>query len=179
MRSLAVLGSCGKRRLWPDAEQFSAPQCLDCRREVGCSRAVEPFEPVLIEKRGEGRLPECRLPYDPEERGRRLILLPRQRRQNRGALGRVTIECVGARPEPELDEASPLGWGQCEMRDLVQGHIRLGRAVQCRSVPIEAAWGSLRVNRHAEPLRERECCKTMPLCLRAAGAIGRGGANSR
>jgi len=139
---------------------------------VGCSRAVEPFEPVLIEKRGEGWLPECRLPYDPEERGHRLILLARKRRQNRGALGRITIECVGAGPEPELDEAAPLGWGQCEMGDLVQDHIRLGRAVQCRSVPIEAAWGSFRVNRYAEPPRERECSKTMPLCLRSRGAIG-------
>ena len=95
---------------------------------MSCSRAVEPFEPVLIEKRGEGRLPECRLPYDPEERGRRLILLPRQRRQNRGALGRVTIKRVRTGPEPELDEGSPLGRGQCEMSNLVQDDVSLGRA---------------------------------------------------
>jgi hypothetical protein len=139
---------------------------------VGCSRAAEPFEPVLIEKRGERRLPECRLPYDPEERGRRLILLARKRRQNRGALGRITIECVGAGPEPELHEASPLGWGQCVMGDLVQDHIGLGRAIQCRSVPIEGARDPLRVDRYAEAPRESECSKTMFLCLRSAGAIG-------
>ena len=139
---------------------------------MSCSRAVEPFEPVLIEKRGEGRLPECRLPYDPEKRGRRLILLASKRRQDRGALGRVAIECVGARPEPELDETSPLGWRQCEMGDLVQDYVSLGGAVQCYTIPVEAAGGSLRMDRHVEPSRERERRKTMSLCLRSGGAIG-------
>jgi len=47
---------------------------------MGGGPSVEPFEPILIEERRERRLAERRLPYDPEERGRRLILLPRQRR---------------------------------------------------------------------------------------------------
>ena len=56
-----------------------------------CGRSVEPFEPILIEERGECRLPELRLPDDPEQRGRCLV----QWRQNHGALGRLAIECVG------------------------------------------------------------------------------------
>ena len=72
---------------------------------------------------------ERRLPYDPEERSRRLILLARKRRQNRGALGGIAVECVGTRPEPKLDQTSSLRRRQCEVGDLVQDHIRLGRAV--------------------------------------------------
>jgi hypothetical protein len=72
---------------------------------------VEPFEPILIEERGKRRLAECRFPDDAEQRGRRLIFVARQRRQNRGALGLLTIQCVGTRPQPEFNQASPLEWG--------------------------------------------------------------------
>ena len=140
-------------------------------------RTVEPFEPILIEKRGERRLAERRLPEDPEKRGRRLILLALERRQYRGALGRVAIERVGSRPEPELDEPAPLGRGQREMGDLMQDYISLGRAVQRRSVPIEVAWGALRVDRDAGAAREGECREAMPLGLRSGGAVGRGRAD--
>ena len=98
-------------------------------------RAVEPFEPILIEERGERRLAEFRLPEDPEKRGRRLILLALERRHDRGALGRLAIERVGSRPEPELDEPAPLGRCQREMGDLVQDHVGLGRSRSSLSRP--------------------------------------------
>jgi len=56
------------------------------------SGAVEAFEPVLIEERGERRLAEPRLPNDPEQRGRRLVGLALQHRHSRRTLGRGTIE---------------------------------------------------------------------------------------
>jgi hypothetical protein len=34
---------------------------------MGGGRAFEPFQPVLIEERGERRLTELRLPDDPEQ----------------------------------------------------------------------------------------------------------------
>ena len=95
---------------------------------MSCSRTVESFEPILIEERGERRLTELRLPDDPEQRGGRLIFVARQRRHNRCALGCVPIERVRTGPEPELDEGSPLGRGQCEMSNLVQDDVSLGRA---------------------------------------------------
>jgi hypothetical protein len=42
---------------------------------MACCRSVEPFEPILIEKRGERRLPERRLPDDPEQRSPGLVRL--------------------------------------------------------------------------------------------------------
>jgi hypothetical protein len=42
---------------------------------MGSGRAVEPFEPILIEERGERRLAERRLPDNAEQRGRRLVIL--------------------------------------------------------------------------------------------------------
>ena len=140
-------------------------------------RAVEAFEPILVEERGERRLSERRLPDDPEQRGRRLIRLALQRRQHRSALGRVTVERVRTGPEPELDEPSPLGRGQREMGDFVQDHVRLGSAVERNSVPIEAARGRLGVDRHAEGARDGECRETMPLGLRSRGAVRRGRAD--
>jgi len=121
---------------------------------MSCSRTVESFEPILIEERGERRLTELRLPNNAEQRGGRLIFVARQRRHNRCALGCVPIERVRTGPEPELDEGSPRGRGQREMGDLVQDYVSLRSAVQCRSVPIEAAWDPLRVDRHAEAARE-------------------------
>ena len=40
---------------------------------MGRRRAIQPFEPVLIEKRGERRLAQFRLPHYAQERGRRLV----------------------------------------------------------------------------------------------------------
>jgi hypothetical protein len=121
---------------------------------MSCSRTVESFEPILIEERGERGLAELRLPEDSEQRGGRLIIVARRRQQNSRALRRLAIECAGTRSEPELDESSPLGRRQREMGDLVQDYVSLRSAVQCRSVPIEAAWDPLRVDRHAEAARE-------------------------
>jgi hypothetical protein len=42
---------------------------------MGRSRSVEPFEPILIEERGERRLTELSLPEDPQQRGRGLVRL--------------------------------------------------------------------------------------------------------
>ena len=95
---------------------------------MACSPSVEPLEPILIEERSKRRLAERRLPDDAKQRGRRLVLVALQWRQNRGALGRVTIKRVRTGPEPELDEGSPLGRGQCEMSNLVQDDVSLGRA---------------------------------------------------
>jgi hypothetical protein len=139
---------------------------------MGGGRAAEPFEPILIQKRGESRLAERGLPDDSEERRRGLVRIALQWRQNSGVLRRVAIERVGTGSEPELDEASPLRRGQYEMGGLVQNYVSFGRAIQCRSVPIEAARDPLRVDRYAEAPRERECSKTMPLCLGSGGTIG-------
>jgi hypothetical protein len=81
--------------------------------------SVEPFEPILIEKRGKRRLSQRRLPDNAKQGGLCLIRLALQWRQNRGALGRVTIKRVGTRPKPELDQPPPLGRGQHEMRNFV------------------------------------------------------------
>jgi hypothetical protein len=140
---------------------------------VGCSRAVEPFEPVLIKKRGKCRLPELRLPDDAEQRGCGLVLLSFQWRQNRGAFGLITIEGVGTGPQSKLDQRAPLGRGQGEMGYLMQDHVSFGSSIQCRSVPIEAAWGSFRVDRHTEAAREGERRQAMPLGLDPVGAVGR------
>jgi hypothetical protein len=138
---------------------------------MGCSRSVEPFEPILIEERGERRLPERRLPDDPEQRGRGLILIARRRQQNCRALGRRTVEGVGPGSKPELDDAAPLRWGQRKMSDLVQDHIGFGRTVQCRPVPVEGARDFLRVDRDVEATCEGKRCKTMPLYLGSGGAV--------
>jgi hypothetical protein len=135
-------------------------------------RPVEPFEPVLIEKRGERRLPERRFPDNAEQRGRRLIRLARQRRQNRGTLGGVPIEGVGAWPEPEFDQPAPRWRGQCEMGDLVQNHVSFGRSIQCHPIPIETARGPFRVDRHGKGAGEGERCEAMTLRLRSGGAVG-------
>src|SRR5262249_12720946 len=122
-------------------------------------RPVEPFEPVLIEKRGQRRLPERRFPENAEQRSRRLVRLARQRRQNAEPLGGIPIEGVWTRPEPELDQPAPRRWGQCEMGDLVQNYISFGGSIQCYPIPIEKARGRLRVDRHAEGAGEGERCE--------------------
>jgi hypothetical protein len=142
-------------------------------------RAVEALEPILVEERGERWLSEGRFPDDPKQRGRRLIRLARQRRQHRSALGRVTVERVRTRPEPELDEPSALRRGQHEMGGFVQDHIRLGSTIQCRSVPVEAARGPLRVKCDANSARKGERCLTVLLCLHSGRAVGRGRADPR
>jgi hypothetical protein len=135
-------------------------------------RPVEPFEPVLIEKRGERRLSERRFPDNAEQRGRRLVRLARQRRQNRGALGGIPIEGVWTGTEPELDQSPSRGRGQCEMGDFVQNHVSFGSSIQCHPIPIEKARGRILVDRHAEGAGEGERCETMMLRLRSAGAVG-------
>jgi hypothetical protein len=135
------------------------------------SRSIEPFEPILIEKRRKRRLSQRRLPDNAKQGRLRLIRLALQWRQNRGALGRVTIQRVGTRPKPELNQPPQLGRGQCEMSDLVQDHISFGRAVQCRPVPIKAAWGPFRIDRHAKAAREGECRETIPFDLPSDRAV--------
>src|SRR6266481_6135501 len=108
----AALGSYGSNRRSDRAEHSSAAQCFEHRREMLGSGAVEAFEPVLIEERGERRLAESRLPDDPEQRGRRFVGFALQRRQRGGALGRNTIERVRARPEAELHKTTPFGRSQ-------------------------------------------------------------------
>jgi hypothetical protein len=136
------------------------------------SRTVEPFEPILIQERGERRLAELRLPENPEQGGCNLVFLARQRGDNRCALGRVTIEGVGTGPEPELDQPSPFRRRQHEVGDFVQDHKSFGSTIQRRAVPVEAAPGSLGMDCHAEAAREGERCEAMPLGFRPGGAVG-------
>jgi hypothetical protein len=82
---------------------------------MASGRAVESFEPILIEERGKRRLAEGHLPGDAEQRGGGLVSLAFQWRQNGGALGRVTIEGVGTGSETKLDNAPSLERGQGEM----------------------------------------------------------------
>jgi hypothetical protein len=119
-------------------------------------RAVEPFEPILIEKRGERRLAESCFAKDPEERGCRLVLFALERRQDRVALRGTAVERVGRRSEPELDAAAPLGRSERKMRDLVQNDIGFGPGVERGPVPIEMARGSLGVDGLATKRRATE-----------------------
>ena len=82
-------------------------------------RAIEAFEPVLIEERGEGRLAELRLPDDAEQRRCRLIPITCQGGENCSARSGITIDGVGAGPEPEIDQPPALGRRQSKMSDLV------------------------------------------------------------
>src|SRR6516162_5476820 len=142
------------------------------------SRSVEPFEPILIEERGERRLTELSLPEDPRQRGRGLVRLALQWRQNRGALGCVTIKCVGTGTQSKLDQPAPLGRGQYEMGDLVQNYVSLGSTIQCRSVPVEAARGSFRLDRHAKAARDGERREAVLLRLNSGGPVRQGRADS-
>ncbi len=76
------------------------PQCFDHCGEMGRSRAVEPFEPILIEERGKRRLPQRRFPDDPEQRSRRLVRLALQRRRSaaRSAASRSRVSGPGPSP---------------------------------------------------------------------------------
>ena len=135
------------------------------------SRAVEAFEPVLIEKGSQRRLAESRLPDDPEQRGRRFVGFAFQRRQGRGALGRNTIERVRTRPEAEIHKTAPIRRSQHEMGDFVQDDISLGRTEQRRSVPIELAQHPLGVDRHTEGAGNGERREAMPLGFLPHGAV--------
>ena len=146
---------------------------------MGSSRTVDAFEPVLIEKRGEGRLPKRRLPDDPEQRSRCLILLAQQRRNHCRTLGSFTIECVRTRPKPKLDQPSPLGRSQHEMGNLVKDYVRVGNPIQSRPVPVEATRSSLGMDRQTKGACKGKCRKAMPLCFRCGGTIGRGRAYPR
>src|SRR6516162_2483907 len=176
--SSAALGSCGSGRRSLDLEQVALPQCLDHVGEMGSCRSVEPFEPILIEERGERRLTELSLPEDPQQRGRGLVRLALQWRQNRGALGCVTIKCVGTGTQSKLDQPAPLGRGQYEMGDLVQNYVSLGSTIQCRSVPVEAARGSFRLDRHAKAARDGERREAVLLRLNSGGPVRQGRADS-
>ena len=48
-------------------EQAAAMQFIQYPGEMGVGRAFDPFEPVLIEERGERGLAKLRLPDDPEQ----------------------------------------------------------------------------------------------------------------
>jgi hypothetical protein len=135
------------------------------------SRAVEAFEPVLIEKGSQRRLAESRLPDDPEQRGRRFVGFALQKRQRRGAFGRNTIERVRTRPEAELHKTSPLGRSQREMGDFVQDYISLGCTEQRHPVPIELTRHPLRVGRQAEGVGDGERCEAMLLGFLPDGAV--------
>jgi len=142
------------------------------------SRAVEAFEPVLIEEGGERRLAESRLPDDSEQRGRRFVGFALQRRQRGGALGRSTIERVRTGSEAELHNTAPFGRSQHEMGDFVQDDISLGRTEQRHAVPIEPARHPLGVGRQTEGVSNGERREAMLLSLRSGGALRRGRANS-
>src|SRR5260221_313607 len=91
-------------------------------------RAVGAFEPVLIEKRGEGGLAELDLPEDAEERGHRLLALALDAEDEHRAIRRVARAGLGSGAETEIDDAAALRRGELEMRHLVQQHIGLGLA---------------------------------------------------
>jgi len=135
------------------------------------SGAVEAFEPVLIEKGGERRLAERRLPDDPQQRGRRFVGFAFQRRQGRGALGRNTIERVRTRSKAEIHKTAPIGRSQHEMGDFVQDDISLGRTEQRRSVPIELAQHPLGLDCHTEGAGNGERRKAMLLGFLPDGAV--------
>src|SRR6516162_9090731 len=118
-RCSAAPGSYGSGKPSAGVEQPSIPQGRQHRGKMRGCRAVEPFEPILIEKRGERRLAEGHLPENPEKRGRRLVLLALERRQDRSAFGRVAIDGVRSRPEPKIGEGASPGRGQREMGDLI------------------------------------------------------------
>ena len=64
-------------------------------------RAVEPFEPILIEERGKGRLAELRLPQDAEQRSGSLVLLAREEDERRRSFGGSTSTVSGPGPSPK------------------------------------------------------------------------------
>ena len=142
------------------------------------SGAVNAFEPVLIEKGGQRRLAESRLPDDPEQRGRRFVGLALQGRQACSALGRNPIDRVGARSEPELDEPSPLGRSQHKMGNFVQDHICLRRRGECLPVPVKGARSPFGVDRHAEFAGQGERREAMLLGFCPDGAVRRGRADA-
>src|SRR5690349_17556854 len=60
------------------ADQPEIPQSTEHAGEMRSRRAIEPFEPILIEKRGEGRLAQLHLPQDAKQRSGSLVLLARE-----------------------------------------------------------------------------------------------------
>src|SRR5215469_7186813 len=64
------------------------------------------------------------------------------------------------------------------MSDFVQDYIGLGRAVERRAVPVEEAFLSRRINRHAEGPRQRQRGQTVALGLGTVGTVGRTGADA-
>jgi hypothetical protein len=135
-------------------------------------RSVEPFEPVLIEERRKRWLAERRFPDNAEQRGHRLVFVALHQRESSSALGRFAIDCVRTGSKPELDEPSSLGRSQCKMGDLMQDYVSFGSTIQCCSVPIEAARGPFRVDRHAKAARERERRAAISLHLGSDCAVG-------
>ena len=69
-RGLTLPGSSASHGQRDKPERGDLPQH---RREMRRRRAVEPFEPVLIEERGQRRLAERRFPQNAEQRGGRLL----------------------------------------------------------------------------------------------------------
>ena len=115
-------------------------------------RAVQPFEPVLVEKRGERRLPERRLPQNAEERGFRLIGFAFEERRHRSGFGGRPLARIRPGAEPEIDQPPPLRRGEYKMGDLVQDHISFGVGVERRAVPIKPSTRAEWMHRYTEML---------------------------
>src|SRR5690348_2570634 len=142
-------------------------------------RAVQPFEPVLVEKRGERRLPERRLPQNAEERCFRLIGFALEERRHRSGFGRRPLARVRPRAEPEIDKAPSLRRRKHKMRDLVQDHISFGVGIERGAVPVKTGMCAGWVHRYAEMLGKLQRLPAVSLGYLAAGALARGCADSR
>src|SRR5579883_2945497 len=92
------------------------------------------FEPVLIEKRGEGGLPEFDLPEDAKERRHGFFPFALKAEKPGGALGRRAIAGLGAGAEAKIDLVSALGSDELKVGRFVQEHIGFG--LTARRLPI-------------------------------------------
>src|SRR5690348_14249286 len=141
-------------------------------------RAVQPFEPVLVEKRGERRLAERRLPQNAEERRFRLIGFALEERRHRSGFGRRPLARVRPGAEPEIDKPPPLRRGKHKMRDLMQDDISFGVGIERGAVPVKTAMCAGWVHQYAEMLGELQRLPAVALGYIAAGALGRGRTNA-
>ena len=72
-RGLTLPGSAPRRLECGQRDQPERGDLPQHRREMRRRRAAEPFEPVLIEERGQRRLAKRRFPQNAEQRGGRLL----------------------------------------------------------------------------------------------------------
>src|ERR1700731_408938 len=101
------------------------------------SRAAGPFQPVLVEKRGKGRLAERALPQDAEQRGHGFLALTSHAKETRSSVGCRAIARLRAGTKAKIDDVASLWRGKLEMRDLMEKDIGLGIAAQGLAVPAE------------------------------------------